>query len=73
LLGLMLPFDRSHNASHYEVAVALRPSDGAIVTIDPASGQWRQRTRQVLDVEWKPAGYATLVVVADRQAAVMQP
>lgn len=73
LLGLMLPFDQNHNASHYEVAVAIRPRDGAVVTIDPASGQWRERTRQVLDVEWKPAGYAALVVVADRQAAVMQP
>src|ERR1043166_5967913 len=64
LLGLILPFDRSHNASHYEVAVALRPDDGTVVTIDPASGQWRQRSRDVLDIEWKPAGYATLVVAS---------
>lgn len=69
LLGLMLPYDEKRNASHYEVAVAVRPDDGAVVTIDPASGQWRQRTRQVLELEWKPAGFATLVVVADRQAA----
>jgi ABC-type bacteriocin/lantibiotic exporter with double-glycine peptidase domain len=69
LLGLILPFDRSHNASHYEVAVAMRPDDGALVTIDPASGQWRQRSREVLDLEWKAGGYATLVVVADRRAA----
>jgi ABC-type bacteriocin/lantibiotic exporter with double-glycine peptidase domain len=69
LLGLILPFDRSHNASHYEVAVAMRPDDGAVVTIDPASGQWRQRSRAVLDLEWKPAGFATLVVVGDRHAA----
>lgn len=69
VLGLLLPFDRSHNASHYEVAVAIRPDDGTVVTIDPASGQWRQRSRQVLDLEWKPAGYATLVVVANHAAA----
>ena len=66
MLGLILPYDRSHNASHYEVAIAVHPDDGAVVTIDPATGQWRQRSRQVLDVEWKAAGFATLVVVADR-------
>jgi len=66
VLGLILPYDRSRNASHYEVAVAVHPGDGAVVTIDPATGEWRQRSRQVLDVEWKAAGFATLVVVADR-------
>src|SRR5262250_2095938 len=25
VLGLLLPYDRGHNASHYEVAVAMRP------------------------------------------------
>jgi ABC-type bacteriocin/lantibiotic exporter with double-glycine peptidase domain len=69
VLGLVLPFDQGHNASHYEVAVAMNPQSGAIVTIDPASGEWRQRTRQVLDLEWKPAGFATLVVIGDRQSA----
>jgi ABC-type bacteriocin/lantibiotic exporter with double-glycine peptidase domain len=69
LLGLMLPFDRAHNASHYEVAVAMNPQSGTVVTIDPASGEWRQRSRQVLDLEWKPAGFATLVVTGERQAA----
>lgn len=68
VLGLVLPFDRGHNASHYEVAVAMNARDGTLVTIDPASGEWRQRSRQVLDLEWKPAGFATLVVVGDRQA-----
>jgi len=68
VLGLVLPFDPGHNASHYEVAVAMNPADGTIVTIDPASGEWRQRSRQVLDLEWKPAGFATLVIVGDRQA-----
>jgi ABC-type bacteriocin/lantibiotic exporter with double-glycine peptidase domain len=69
VLGLLLPFDRGHNASHYEVAVALNPRDGTVVTIDPASGEWRRRSQQVLELEWKPAGFATLVVVGDRQAA----
>jgi ABC-type bacteriocin/lantibiotic exporter with double-glycine peptidase domain len=68
LLGLILPFDRERNASHYEVAVAYHPRDGSVVTIDPASGEWRQRSKQVLELEWKPAGFATLVVVGDRQA-----
>jgi ABC-type bacteriocin/lantibiotic exporter with double-glycine peptidase domain len=70
VLGLILPFDREHNASHYEVAIAMNPRDGTVVTIDPASGDWRQRSKQVLDLEWKPAGFATLVVVGKRQAAV---
>ena len=69
VLGLMLPYDRGHNVSHYEVAVAMRPDDGTVVTIDPASGQWRQRSKAVLDLEWKSAGYATLVVVGDRSAS----
>jgi hypothetical protein len=69
VLGLVLPFDRSHNASHYEVAIAINPRDGTVITIDPASGAWRRRSKQVLDIEWKPAGLATLVVVGDRLAA----
>jgi ABC-type bacteriocin/lantibiotic exporter with double-glycine peptidase domain len=69
LLGLVLPYDRGHNASHYEVAIAMNPRDGAVVTIDPASGDWRERSKQVLDLEWKTAGFATLVVVGDHDAA----
>lgn len=67
LLGLILPFDQGHNLSHYEVAVAYNPRDGAVVTLDPASGKFLRRSRKVLDLEWKPAGYATLVVVGERQ------
>jgi len=69
VLGLVLPFDQERNASHYEVAIAMNPRDGTVVTIDPASGEWRQRSKSVLDLEWKTAGFATLVVVGDRQAA----
>jgi len=69
VLGLILPYDQGRNASHYEVAVALNPSDGAVVTIDPATGDWRQRSSKVLDLEWKSAGFATLVVTGDRNAA----
>jgi ABC-type bacteriocin/lantibiotic exporter with double-glycine peptidase domain len=67
LLGLMLPFDRGHNQSHYEVAIAMERATGAVITIDPASGRWMKRTRAVLDAEWKAAGYAALVVVGDRR------
>jgi ABC-type bacteriocin/lantibiotic exporter with double-glycine peptidase domain len=69
LLGLLLPYDRNHNASHYEVAVAIRPEDGTVVTIDPATGEWRRRSRKVLELEWRSAGFATLVVVGDRLAS----
>lgn len=62
VLGLILPYDQNRNASHYEVAVALNPNDGTVVTIDPATGDWRQRSSKVLDLEWKSAGFATLVV-----------
>jgi ATP-binding cassette subfamily B protein RaxB len=67
LLGLMLPYDMQHNQSHYEVAIAIRPSDGSVITIDPATGKWMTRSRKVLDVEWKAANYAALVVTADHQ------
>jgi ABC-type bacteriocin/lantibiotic exporter with double-glycine peptidase domain len=69
LLGLLLPYDMKRNASHYEVAVAIHPRDGTVVTIDPATGQWRERSPQVLDLEWKAAGFAALVVIGERHAA----
>jgi ABC-type bacteriocin/lantibiotic exporter with double-glycine peptidase domain len=70
LLGLMLPHDRKRNRSHYEVAIALDPRDGTVVTIDPATGEWMKRSPKVLDVEWKAAGYAALVVVGDKEQTV---
>jgi ABC-type bacteriocin/lantibiotic exporter with double-glycine peptidase domain len=70
LLGLMLPHDRKRNRSHYEVAIALDPRDGTVVTIDPATGEWMKRAPKVLDIEWKAAGYAALVVVGDKQRTV---
>jgi ABC-type bacteriocin/lantibiotic exporter with double-glycine peptidase domain len=69
LLGLMLPFDRGHNQSHYEVAIAMNPTTGNVITIDPASGKWMTRSRAVLDAEWKAAGYAALVVTGDRRGS----
>lgn len=69
LLGLVLPFDRK-NLNHYEVAVAMNPVDGTVVTRDPATGNLMKRTRKVLDLEWKHAGYATLVVVGTSDAHV---
>jgi ABC-type bacteriocin/lantibiotic exporter with double-glycine peptidase domain len=69
LLGLMLPFDRGHNRSHYEVAIAMDPATGTVITIDPATGSWMKRSRLVLDAEWKAAKYAALVVVGDKRVA----
>lgn len=65
VLGLVLPFQGSRRASHYEVAVALDRRDGSVVTLDPATGKHRHRTRAALDAEWKPAGYAALFVVGE--------
>lgn len=69
MLGLMLPHDRKSNRSHYEVAIALDTRDGTLITIDPATGDWMRRSPKVLDIEWKAAGYAALVVTGDTAAA----
>ncbi|HEY4242800.1 MAG TPA: cysteine peptidase family C39 domain-containing protein [Kofleriaceae bacterium] len=69
LLGLLLPFDMKHNRSHYEVAIGLNPKDGTVVTLDPATGKHMARSPKVLDVEWKPADYATLVVTGPQPVA----
>ena len=66
MLGLMLPHDRNRNRSHYEVAIALDTRDGTLITIDPATGDWMRRSPKVLDIEWKAAGYAALVVTGDK-------
>lgn len=63
VLGLILPFNDKYNLAHYEVAVAVNPRDGSVVTLDPATGGYMRRTKPVLEEEWKRAGYATLVVV----------
>ena len=68
LLGLMLPHDRRRNRSHYEVAIAMNSKDGTVITIDPATGEWMRRSPAVLDLEWKAAGYAALVVTGDKSA-----
>ena len=69
LLGLLLPFEQRRAQAHYEVVVAIHPRDGSVITRDPATGRLMRRTKQVLDQEWKPSGYATLVVVGKRQLA----
>jgi hypothetical protein len=43
----------------------MNPKDGTVITIDPASGEWMRRSRAVLDVEWKAAGYPALVVTGE--------
>ncbi len=70
MLGLMLPHDRKTNRSHFEVVIALNTQDGTIITIDPATGEWMRRSPKVLDIEWKAAGYAALVVTGEKQATV---
>ncbi|MGE0402475.1 MAG: cysteine peptidase family C39 domain-containing protein [Kofleriaceae bacterium] len=66
VLGLVLPYDRNNNLNHYEVAVAIDPRDHTVITRDPATGELMRRVKKVIDLEWKTAGYATLVVVSDR-------
>ncbi|MBA3820272.1 MAG: C39 family peptidase [Deltaproteobacteria bacterium] len=69
LLGLLLPYESDRALNHYEVAIAMDPRDGSVVTLDPSSGKHMRRTKQVLEAEWKPGGYPTLVVVGDRAIA----
>ena len=63
LVGLQLPFEQRRALQHYEVVVAMNPRDGRVITLDPATGKYLQRTRAVLEKEWKPVGFPTLVVV----------
>lgn len=63
LLGLQLPFEQDRALHHYEVVVAMNPRDGRVITLDPATGKYLQRSKEVLEKEWKPVGYPTLVVV----------
>jgi ABC-type bacteriocin/lantibiotic exporter with double-glycine peptidase domain len=69
LLGLVLPFEQRRALAHYEVAVAINRRDGSVITLDPATGKHLRRTRQILEREWRPASYATLVVVGSRVTA----
>ncbi|MDQ3367142.1 MAG: cysteine peptidase family C39 domain-containing protein [Myxococcota bacterium] len=69
LLGLLLPYESDRALNHYEVAIAMDPRDGSVITLDPSSGKHMRRTRQVLEAEWKPGGYPTLVVVGERAVA----
>jgi len=69
MLGLMLPHDQKRNRTHFEVAIALNTQDGTVITIDPATGDWMRRSPEVLEIEWKAAGYAALVVTGDKPAA----
>lgn len=71
MLGLILPHDRKRNRSHYEVAIALNTRDGTVITIDPATGEWMRRSPKVLDLEWKAAGYAALVVTGDKAGSAV--
>jgi ABC-type bacteriocin/lantibiotic exporter with double-glycine peptidase domain len=63
ILGLALPFATNKRLGHFEVAIAIDPRDGTLITLDPASGRTMRRTRTVLEQEWGPSKHATLVVV----------
>jgi ABC-type bacteriocin/lantibiotic exporter with double-glycine peptidase domain len=74
LIGLVLPFDKRHARAHFEVAIAMNPHDGTVITLDPATGQWMRRPAKALDSEWKAAHYAALVVVGPtKELADAQP
>jgi ABC-type bacteriocin/lantibiotic exporter with double-glycine peptidase domain len=68
VLGLQLPFEQDRALHHYEVAVAINSRDGSVVTLDPATGKYLKRTKAVLEKEWKPVGFPTLVVVGTADA-----
>jgi len=63
LVGLLLPFEGNRFLGHYEVAIAMDPKSGEIVTLDPATGKSMRRARDALEYEWSRAKHATLVVV----------
>jgi len=63
LLGLVLPFEGDRFLGHYEVAIALDPKRGDVVTLDPATGKQMRRGRDSLESEWARAKHAALVVV----------
>jgi ABC-type bacteriocin/lantibiotic exporter with double-glycine peptidase domain len=73
LLGLVLPFARDRALAHYEVVIAIDRRDGTVVTLDPATGKYMRRTRDVLEKEWKASGYATLVVVGTAGGGLAGP
>lgn len=70
ILGLLRPMSRGKASSHFEVVIALRPSERdprpepvtEVVTLDPGHGA-QVRTWAELEREWKPAGRPALVVV----------
>jgi ABC-type bacteriocin/lantibiotic exporter with double-glycine peptidase domain len=68
VLGLQLPFEQDRALHHYEVVVALNSRDGTVVTLDPATGKHMSRSKAVLEKEWKPVGFPTLVVVGTADA-----
>lgn len=63
LLGLVLPYQGERFLGHYEVAIAIEPNRGDIVTLDPATGKAMHRARATLELEWARAHHAALVVV----------
>ncbi|MCX5742733.1 MAG: cysteine peptidase family C39 domain-containing protein [Proteobacteria bacterium] len=71
VVGLVLPFARARFLCHFEVAIAIDPARGDVITLDPASGRAMRRTRAILEQEWARARHAALVVVGPLARAVL--
>jgi len=73
LVGLVLPYEGNHFLGHYEVAVAMDPARGDVITQDPATGKTMRRSRVALEQEWARASHATLVVVGPLARSMLNP
>jgi ABC-type bacteriocin/lantibiotic exporter with double-glycine peptidase domain len=60
IVGLVKPY-LTGDMCHYEVATAIHPERGQIVTIDPARG-WCTNSLEGFLAEWEPADRLTIVV-----------
>ena len=70
IVGLSKPQSRDRVLNHYEVVIGIHADRKLIVTLDPQGG-WRQNSLEGFYREWKIAGFVTLVISAQTQAARM--
>lgn len=68
VVGLVMPYVGNKFLGHYEVAIALDPRRGDLVTLDPATGRSMRRDIKTLEAEWAPSHHATLVVTGTTDA-----
>jgi ABC-type bacteriocin/lantibiotic exporter with double-glycine peptidase domain len=62
IVGTIKPWSNGRGYRHYEVVVALRTRDDAVVTIDPAQG-WRLSSWDAFEREWAAAAHTTIVAL----------